>query len=294
MVDITVFTPVYNRIDTIERVYNSLRQQTFRNFEWVVVDDGSTDGSFDKIIYLSKDEHDFKITFYQNSHGGKHRAVNKGLELAKGRLFFMLDSDDWLTPNALEIVISWEKRIPQGKKCSGLCGCMGYPEGGLVSKGLSKEYIFKPLTQMIKEGITGDHADILYTDVFRKYPYPEIYGEYHIAPGVPFIRMANDGYSLLFFNEVIYIADYRLDGLTAMGDTKIINNFKGYTLRSVELLSSDVGLKRKAQILLKYSLICIKMGISVNEQRKNLKINTTLILAARSLAALALALKIRK
>lgn len=261
---ITVFTPVYNRAHTLDRLYDSLLRQSFKDFEWVVVDDGSTDESVKKIKnYINKNE--LNIKFIQNSHGGKHRAVNSGLKVADGKLFFMLDSDDWLTDDALEKVIKWEKRIPKDTKCSGLCGCMIDPDGKLISKGLKEEYIYMPLTQMIKRGVDGDHADILFTEVFKKYPYPEIEGEIHIAPGVPFIRMANDGYNLLFFNEVVYIAEYGPDGLTAMGDKKSIDNFQGYTLRTRELLHSDVGLKRKIKALVKYCSLANSMSFETKD-----------------------------
>lgn len=281
---ITVFTPTYNREKTIERVYNSLLSQSFKDFEWVIVDDGSSDNSVKVIKKIISMNHSFSITFFENEHGGKHRAVNKGLQLAQGKLFFMLDSDDWLTDEALQTVIDWEKKIPQGEKCAGLCGCMQDPDGNLISKGLSKEYIFMPLTTMIKNGISGDHADILFTDVFRNYPYPEIQGEYHIAPGVPFLRMANDGYKLMFFNDVIYVAEYGADGLTAMGDKKSLDNFEGYSLRSRELLKSNIGYKRKLEILIKYNYLALQQKLNIKQTADKLDISIYLVTIGRALA----------
>lgn len=272
---ITVFTPVYNRAHTLDRLFTSLQDQSFKDFEWVVVDDGSSDESVEMIKKYICDDPGFVIKLVENHHGGKHRAVNTGLSVADGKLFFMLDSDDWLTKNALETVVRWEKRIPIGTMCAGLCGCMEDPNGKLISKGLKKDYIYMPLTQMMKQGMDGDHADILYTEVFRKYPYPEIDEEMHIAPGVPFVRMANDGYNLLFFNEVVYIAEYGPDGLTAMGDKKSLDNFQGYTLRSRELIGSDIGLKRKLEILVKYNYLCRIKKISAVQSGKNLDIGLT-------------------
>ena len=260
--DFTVFTPVFNRAHTIRRVYESLKKQTCRNFEWVIVDDGSTDESVAMINAL-KDENILDISLYQNPHGGKHRAVNKGLSVARGRLFFMLDSDDWLLENALELVLQWEKRVPPDALCAGFCANMISPQGELISTGVSTDYLFMPLTKMIKKGVKGDHADILYTEVFKRFPYPEIDGEYHIAPGVPFIRMANAGYNLMYFNMPVYVAEYGPDGLTAMGDKKSLDNFLGYTLRSAELLQSDIGVKRKIQILIKYCILNYKKGFGI-------------------------------
>lgn len=267
----TVFTPVFNRARTIRRVYESLKKQTCHDFEWVIVDDGSSDESV-SVIKEFKNEGILDISLYQNSHGGKHRAVNKGLAVARGRLFFMLDSDDWLLENALELVLQWEKKVPNDVLCAGFCANMISPQGDLISTGVHGDYIFMPLTKMIRKGIRGDHADILYTKVFKKFPYPEIAGEYHIAPGVPFIRMANAGYNLLYINQPVYVAEYGPDGLTAMGDKKSLDNFRGYTLRSVELLRSDIGVKRKIEILIKYCLLNYKKGYGIKEASESLAI----------------------
>lgn len=288
---ITVFTPVYNRAHTLERLYKSLKEQTYRDFEWVIVDDGSHDSSVELIKEFISENNDFSIKLLQRNHGGKHRAVNAGLDIAEGRLFFMLDSDDWIKKDSLEKVISWEKKIPAGSKCAGLCGCMEDEQGNKISKGLKKEYIYMPLTGMIRKGIDGDRADILFTDVFRQYKYPEIEGEYHIAPGVPFIRMANDGYKLLFFNEIIYIAEYGPDGLTAMGDKKSLDNFQGYTLRSKELLRSHIGSKRKLEILVKYSLLSKKKKMSIREESDKLEISLLFVITGRFLGMMYMGLK---
>ncbi len=281
MPHITIFTPVYNRAHTLERLYNSLLRQTYKDFEWVVVDDGSTDSSVELIKSIQENSDAVEVHLIQNNHGGKHRAVNAGLKIAKGELFFMLDSDDWITDDALERVVCWENKIPDNQKCAGLCACMKTPAGKIVSKGLHEDYLFMPLTQMIKRGIDGDHADILFTEVFRKYPYPEIEGEYHIAPGVPFIRMANDGFNLMFFNEVIYIADYGPDGLTTLGDRKSLDNFTGYTVRTRELLHSDVGIKKKIKLLVKYSLLSHIKNQSVSKDAQLLNVSPAIALCSR-------------
>lgn len=274
---ITVFTPAYNRAHTLPRLYNSLKMQSYKNFEWLIVDDGSSDNTNELIQEFMKESPFFSIVFIENKHGGKHRAVNRGLDEANGELFFMLDSDDYLTPHALESVIKWLEKIPNRDECAGLCGMMADESGKLIGTQFNQEYIYMTLTEMMKKGITGDHADILFTNVFRKYKYPEIDGEWHIAPGVPFIRMAKDNYKLLFFNEVIYIAEYMQDGLTNMGEKKIIENFNGYTLRTKELLEADIGIKRKIELIGKYSYIARKKKISYKQITKNIKQNLIVV-----------------
>jgi glycosyltransferase involved in cell wall biosynthesis len=258
---ITVFTPTYNRAHTLTRLYNSLKAQSYKNFEWLIIDDGSSDNTKELIQEFIIESPFFPIVFIKKEHGGKHRAVNKGLDEAKGELFFMLDSDDYLTPYALDSVIKWAEKIPNKDECAGLCGIMANENGKIIGTQFQQEYIYMTLIEMMKKGITGDHADILFTDVFRKYKYPEIQGEWHIAPGVPFIRMAKDNYKLLFFNEVIYIAEYMHDGLTNMGEKKIVENFNGYTLRTKELLEADIGIKRKVELIGKYSYLARKLKL---------------------------------
>lgn len=273
---ITVFTPTYNRAHTLTRLYNSLKAQSYKNFEWLIVDDGSSDNTKELIQEFVEESPFFQIVFIKKEHGGKHRTVNKGLDEAKGELFFMLDSDDYITPHALDSVIKWAKKIPNKDECAGLCGMMADESGKIIGTQFHQEYIYMTLIEMMKKGITGDHADILFTEVFRKYKYPEIQGEWHIAPGVPFIRMAKDNYKLLFFNEVIYIAEYMHDGLTNMGEKKIVENFNGYTLRTKELLEVDIGIKRKIELIGKYSYLARKKNISYKEISRKLNIKVYL------------------
>ena len=101
---ITVFTPTYNRGYIIEKLYNSLVSQNYNEFEWLIVDDGSTDQTQELISnFITKGFID--IRYFKQENGGKHRAINKGVKLAKGELFFIVDSDDYLSNNALDRVL---------------------------------------------------------------------------------------------------------------------------------------------------------------------------------------------
>ena len=89
---ITVFTPTYNRGYIISNLYDSLKRQTVKTFEWIVIDDGSTDHTEKLFQNFLKEKNDFSITYKKVPNGGKHRAINKGVSLAKGDLFFIVDS----------------------------------------------------------------------------------------------------------------------------------------------------------------------------------------------------------
>src|SRR3954466_3782814 len=97
----TVFTPSYNRAHLLPRVYESLEKQTFRDFEWLVVDDGSKDNTAQVIKELAA-KASFPVRYVAKPNGGKPTAVNRGAQEAQGRLITILDSDDWFKPEALE------------------------------------------------------------------------------------------------------------------------------------------------------------------------------------------------
>ena len=132
---ITVFTPTYNRAYVIDELYNSLLNQTVTDFEWIVIDDGSNDNTEEYFNKICKNENPFKIIYLKQENGGKHRAINRGVQLAEGELFFIVDSDDYLTSDAIEKLIKWRSGLDNSKKWAGISGARGYsgsiPIGGI-------------------------------------------------------------------------------------------------------------------------------------------------------------------
>ena len=133
---ITVFTPTYNRGYIVDRLYRSLQRQSFHDFEWIVVDDGSTDNTEELFAGYLKEDNFFPIRYVKTENGGKHRAINKGVSLAEGELFFIVDSDDYLADDALETIDRIEHTIPNELKSyfCGVCGQKGYINGNHLGK----------------------------------------------------------------------------------------------------------------------------------------------------------------
>ncbi|MFY9839270.1 MAG: glycosyltransferase family A protein, partial [Xanthobacteraceae bacterium] len=111
----TIFTPTYNRAHTIRRVFDSLCAQTLRDFEWLVIDDGSTDNT-SELIALWEKTADFPVRYLKQKHAGKHIAHNRALVEAKGQFFGIVDSDDALVPDALERLARLWNSIPEGER----------------------------------------------------------------------------------------------------------------------------------------------------------------------------------
>lgn len=223
---ITVFTPTYNRAYIIENLYRSLQRQTYTDFEWVVVDDGSADDTQALFGKWMQEENPFPIRYHKQENGGKCRAINRGLEMARGELFFTVDSDDYLTDDALEKVARWEAELPKDQKYCGFCGNLGTAADVTPNKPLPGSYFDG--NAFDRYGIVdGERASVFYTDIHRHYLYPEFPGEKFIIESVTWNRMAYDGYKMRFYDDIIWIYEYKEDGLTNAGYKLFFDNPQG-------------------------------------------------------------------
>lgn len=224
---ITVFTPTYNRGYIIENLYRSLQKQIFVDFEWLVIDDGSNDDT-DKLFALWRmEKNTFPIRYCKVENGGKHRAINKAVSLAQGELFFIVDSDDYLTEDALESIQKWEQSLENKELYCGISGNRGKSKDEIWGTTFEGVYIDATSLEREKYNINGDKAEAFYTKILKKYKFYEFQGENFITESTVWNRMAHDGYKIRWFNQTIYISDYLNDGLVKSGDTLFANNPQG-------------------------------------------------------------------
>ena len=226
---ITIFTPTYNRKVLIERLYQSLLQQTQKNFEWVVVDDGSTDNTEKYFSDLLIKQQPFPIRYIKQENGGKHRAINNGVRNAAGELFFIVDSDDYLTENAIEKINQWVATLDNSHKWAGIAGLRGFSKNKVIGQHNEALYTDAKNNERRKYNLLGDKAEIYFTNVLKQHPFPEIPGENFISEEIVWNAIARDGYYIRWFNEIIYICNY-LDGGLTKDNSKDKNNPKGRLL----------------------------------------------------------------
>lgn len=251
---ITVFTPTFNRAYIIEKLYSSLKRQTFTDFEWLVVDDGSTDNTADIIQQWQKEDNFFPIRYYKQNNMGKCQAINTALELAQGLLFFTVDSDDYLTDDALEKIVKWEDAMPKDKQFCGLAANSGTALNETPNPLFNETYLdVSPLARY--ENLTGEKAMVFYTEIHKMYKYPLFDGEKFMTEAVAWNRMANDGYLIRFFNDVIWIYEYQEEGLTKSGNSVFINNPRGYGLCLKEK-AEFTNMSLAAKIKMYYTFSC--------------------------------------
>ena len=267
---ITVFTPTYNRGNLLNRLYQSLCRQNYKEFEWIIVDDGSLDDT-SSIVNIIQDKHtcgDFSILYYKKENGGKHTAVNMGVQKAHGDLFFIADSDDILPPNALHIVAEVWEQTKCDNSIGGICGFDGDMNGGsIIGTGFSKEVYLSNivLSNHINIGyidvttravrfklrVDGDMKEIFRTSVLREFPFPEIKGERFCPEVLVWNRIASN-YKLRHINKIIYLVEYQKDGITSAITRSRMNSPIASSMTYAEMLDYDISLKWKIRSAINY------------------------------------------
>lgn len=223
---VTVFTPTYNRAYILEQLYRSLQRQTCTDFEWLIVDDGSADDTKSLVASWQEEQNPFPIRCVYQENGGKCRAINRGLKEADGRLFFTVDSDDYLTDDAIEKVIAWEKELTLDGHYCGYAGNMGTAPDAATNRLFPGGFLDG--TALDRYGqVDGERAFVFYTEIHRKYLYPEFPGEKFLTEAVTWDLMAHDGYKMRFYNDIIRIWEYKDDGLTRAGYRVFLENPQG-------------------------------------------------------------------
>lgn len=226
---ITVMTPTYNRCGLLNRLYNSLCYQTYKNFEWLVVDDGSTDNT--KIIMqelINQNKIPIKYVFQNN--GGKHRAINNALNYAEGELFFIVDSDDYLTNDALEVIDKTWKSIEDKENYCGVSGLRGCDKNTPIKMECPKKILDCSVLEFrYKYRIKGDMAEVFVTRILRENKFPEFTKEKFIPESVVWNKLGSM-YTTRWINRIIYICEYLDNGLTSNAMKLRINNPYGTLL----------------------------------------------------------------
>lgn len=223
---VTVFTPTYNRAYILGDLYHSLQRQTCMDFEWLIVDDGSADDTKALVASWQGEEKPFPIRYVYQENGGKCRAINRGLKEADGRLFFTVDSDDYLTDDAIEKVIRWDGELPKDGHFCGYVGNRGITPTQTPNRLFPGGYLDGTALDRYDQ-VDGERAFVFYTEIHRKYLYPEFPGEKFLTEAVTWDLMAHDGYKMRFYNDIIWIWEYKDDGLTRAGYRVFLENPQG-------------------------------------------------------------------
>lgn len=222
----SVVTPTFNRCGLISRVYDSLSAQSYKAFEWIVIDDGSTDGT-EELILSYKSTSWFPIKYVKTKNRGKAHALNTSQSYCSGQLYLVFDSDDWCDENALEIFYKEYVNLQNRNDFHEYCGLSA------LKRYKNKENVGDDYTKLKKYGLTyidrangkikGDKWECLIFNSMKNINYPIFDNEKYMAPGYIWLSLADLGYKTVFINESLSTIEYQADGISK---NSFINRYK--------------------------------------------------------------------
>lgn len=261
---VTIFTPTYNRAELLKRLYESLKEQSDKDFEWIIVDDGSKDNTKEVVQGFIK-EKIIPIKYLKKENEGKHIAINVGCDMAEGELFFIVDSDDYIPKEAIEEVKRDWKKYRNNTGIAGLVYLKAWENGNLMGRKFEKdEFISNHVKEYNKGGVWGEKLKILRTEIFRKNKFPKYENEKYVGEHVLWIEVSRK-YDLVYINKVLYIAEYLEDGLTMAGRKLRIENPLGGIKGAQVLMQKDMCLKLRIKNNLLYSAYSFFAEKSIKE-----------------------------
>lgn len=223
----TVFTPTYNRAHTLPRTYESLKNQDCFCFEWLIVDDGSSDGTDKLVATWMEEDTPFRIRYIYKKNGGMHTGYNTAFANITTELCVCIDSDDCLAVGAAgKIRSAWELMRHRGY--AGFMGLDADLEGNLIGTAFPEGMTETTHGAFYANGGQGDKKIVFRTDVVKQYPpYPEFEGENYVGLSCLFIMLDQD-YKLGVLNEVLCHVEYQADGSTHTMYNQYVKNPNGF------------------------------------------------------------------
>lgn len=274
----TVFTPTYNRGYIIQTLFNSLLRQSYKNFEWLIVDNGTK--SIEEQVNLFRSKASFPIKYIKTDKKGINRAFNNNVNLADGDLFFKVDDDDYLTDDALAILNTAFNSIKNKHKIAGVSGLRKHENGEIIGGEWVNKSEFVDATNLEREkyGLNGDKAECYYTDVIKEnLPFPEYEGENYTDESILYNRIAHKGYKLRWINKAIYCTEYLEDGTTKNLSQKLYENPKTYNYLVNQRIGFDeITRMEKIKLVCRYLEMCRKRKIRKKEAEESLNYSKAL------------------
>jgi glycosyltransferase involved in cell wall biosynthesis len=257
----TVFTATFNRRHLLGRAYRSLCSQTFWDFEWLIIDDGSTDAT-ESLVTEWMNERRLVIRYFYQPNQGRHRAFNDAIERARGQFFTMLDSDDALVPGALERLLYHWNSIPPSRRndFSGVtCLCMD-ETGRLIGRPFPDAVLdcrhFEADTRYRARGEKwGFHR----TSVLKQFPFPQIANERFCPEALVWNRIALQ-FKVRHVNELLKTYYTHKENLTAIVDQLRIRNPRSATFYYREYLDLELPLRYKLKKIVNYMRFSLHSG----------------------------------
>ena len=212
---ITVFTPTFNRRDCLKRCYESLMRQTDKRFLWMIIDDGSTDGTGENVEDWKKTDNGFKIEYHYKENGGLHTGYNEAIKYANTELMVCIDSDDYMSDGAIERILKfWDE--DGSLEYAGIAGLDIFADGKNVGDLLPSVHNINLIDLLVNKYHihTGDIKLVVRTDLYKSVaPMPTFNGEKNFNPHYMHLQIS-ENYDFLVLNEPLCVIEYQESGMS--------------------------------------------------------------------------------
>lgn len=253
MKTLTVFTPAFNRANLLPRLYESLCNQTNSDFDWLIIDDGSSDNT-KELIHQWILEDKITITYIYQLNQGMHGAHNTAYKNITTVLNTCIDSDDYMPNDAVELILNKWKAIDQNK-FAGIIGLDSLISGGILGTKFTADTT--TLEDFYLNGGTGDKKLVYRTEIITKYPeYPLFEGEKYVGLGTKYLFVDKD-FQMATLNKVLVIVDYQPTGSSNTMFYQYLKYPKGFSYNRIITMKYSKSTKRKFIEAIHYISSCI-------------------------------------
>ena len=240
---LTVFTPAYNRANTLQRTYESLKNQKCKDFVWLIIDDGSSDNTTELVHVWLKEEKEFEIRYIYKENGGMHTAHNTAYENIDTELNVCIDSDDIMAEDAVEKILHKWKNVCDGGY-AGIIGLDADFAGNIIGHGFPKGLDETTVVGYYANGGSGDKKLVYRTDIIKQYPpYPVFEGEKYVSLAYKY-RLIDQNYKMAVLNEVLCNVEYQEDGSSNNMLRQYLKNPKGFAFWRKVCMQYPISKKR--------------------------------------------------
>lgn len=257
---LTIFTPTFNRAYILPQLKDSLLRQDRFDFEWLIIDDGSTDDTQTVVSSWQQELLPFTINYYKTKNGGKPRAINEACKLAQSDWIFLLDSDDHLADNVTGFILDAIEAIKSDNSFVGV----GFLQGNkyLIPRrevGFN-DYVDATNLQRKDFGLDVDCNEVYRVSTFGQFPFEVWEDEIFTPEEVVLNEMALHGYKLRWHNKVAVISEYLEDGMTRGAWGLIKRNPMGYAMLFNHRLKYVKSLKERMNSVCQFIAYCLIGG----------------------------------
>ena len=249
---LSIFTPTYNRKQLLPRLYNSLQAQISREFEWIIVDDGSSDDT-DILIREYANAADFSILYYYQKNSGKHVAFNEAIKLASGEIIICIDSDDYLAQDTSvsEILADWNC-VKDEKNCAGIISLKSLANGKLLGSEIPENMKFaSPFDLSHIYHLQGERNIIFRLAYLKEYMFPEYEGE-KFCPDSYISDKMSQKYTMYLRHKVDVICEYQDDGLSYKFKQLMKEYPKGFCISNMQMIDMEPSFRSMSMTAIRY------------------------------------------